>query len=135
MIYHTTSTNGTRRFTLWNNAERPRLSKKIQVPREWLVELIEKRSVMSSVVQKSVLLRLGALTLLLGLTSSVPRALWAQGNNRVSGLITDQSGAVIVGATVTARDVGTNVVTTTTSNDRGYYLLLLPIGTYDIKAS
>jgi hypothetical protein len=90
---------------------------------------------MSSVAQDSVVLRLGALTLLLGLASSVPLVLRAQGNNRVSGLITDQSGAVIVGATVTAQDVGTNVVTTTTSNDRGYYLLQLQIGTYNIKAS
>src|SRR6202041_3309217 len=37
--------------------------------------------------------------------------------------------------TVTAQDVGTNVVSTTTSNDRGYYLLQLPIGTYNIKAT
>ena len=90
---------------------------------------------MSSVAQNSVVLRLGALILTLGLLFSVPLAIRAQGNNRVSGLITDQSGAVIVGATVTAQEVDTNVVTTTTSNDRGYYLLQLPIGVYNIKAT
>ena len=57
---------------------------------------------MSSVAQNSAVLRLGALTLMLGLVSSVPLVLRAQGNNRVSGLVTDQSGAVVVGATVTA---------------------------------
>src|SRR3984957_3760972 len=90
---------------------------------------------MSSVTQNSVVLRLSALALLWGLGFSLPLALRAQGNNRVSGLVTDQSGAVIVGATVTAQDVDTNVVTSTTSNDRGYYLLQLQIGTYNIKAS
>jgi hypothetical protein len=90
---------------------------------------------MSSVAQNSVVLRLGALALMLGLLSFIPPALWAQGNNRVSGLVTDQSGAVVVGATVTAQEVDTNVVTSTASNDRGYYLLLLPIGVYNIKAT
>jgi len=90
---------------------------------------------MSSVGQNSVVLCKGSVVLLLGLVLSAQSLLRAQSNNRVSGLITDQSGAVIVGATVTAQDVGTNVVTTTTSNDRGYYLLQLPIGTYNIKVT
>jgi len=73
------------------------------------------------------------LTVVLGIVG-LSAALRSQAINRVSGLVTDQSGAVIVGATVTAQDVATNVVTTTTSNDRGYYLLQVPIGVYDIKA-
>jgi hypothetical protein len=85
--------------------------------------------------QNSVVLRVSALVFALGLVLLLPSALRAQSNNRVSGLVTDQSGAVIVGATVTAQDIGTNIVTTTTSNDRGYYLLQLSIGTYNIKAS
>src|ERR1700690_3489594 len=74
------------------------------------------------------------LTIVLGLFG-LAAALHAQANNRVSGLVTDPTGAVIVGATVTAQDNGTNVVTTATSNERGYYLLQLPIGVYDIKAT
>jgi len=74
------------------------------------------------------------LTVVFGIVG-LSAALRSQAINRVSGLVTDQSGAVIVGATVTAQDVATNVVTTTTSNDRGYYLLQVPIGVYDIKAS
>src|SRR3984957_6349680 len=90
---------------------------------------------MSAVAQNSAVLRLGALTLMLGLVSFVPLVLRAQGNNRVSGLVTDQTGAVVLGATVTAREVDTNAVTSTTANAGGYYLLQLPIGIYNIKAS
>jgi Carboxypeptidase regulatory-like domain len=55
--------------------------------------------------------------------------------NSVTGMVTDQSGAVIVGATVTAREVNTGVSAETTTNDRGYYLMQLPIGSYDISVS
>jgi hypothetical protein len=49
----------------------------------------------------------------------------------ISGTVTDPSGAVIVGADVTARNVDTNVETTTVSNGDGIYLLPnLPPGTY-----
>jgi len=55
--------------------------------------------------------------------------------NRISGLITDSSGGIITNAAVTAEEKATGVVTKTTSNDRGYYLLQLPIGVYDILVS
>src|SRR5438552_18475608 len=54
-------------------------------------------------------------------------ALLAQGTaNRVSGLITDSSGGIVANAAVTAEEKATGVVTKTTSNEHGYYLLQLP---------
>ena len=49
----------------------------------------------------------------------------------ITGTVTDPSGAVIAGVGVTARNVDTNVETTTVSNDDGNYLVPnLPPGTY-----
>jgi len=61
--------------------------------------------------------------------------LYCQADNRVSGIVTDQSGAVVVGANVIAKDIATNVETAVKSNDSGYYLLQLPIGNYNISVS
>ena len=55
--------------------------------------------------------------------------------NRISGLITDSTGGIIANASVTAEEKATGVVTKTASNDRGYYLLQLPIGVYDVLVS
>jgi hypothetical protein len=71
--------------------------------------------------------------LLLSLLGSLP--MFAQAINRLSGLVTDPTGAVIAGATVAAQDIATNVTTNVTSNERGYYLLQLPIGLYNIRVS
>ena len=79
--------------------------------------------------------RFRALVSGLALISALPVMLQAQVSNRVSGLVTDQSGAVIVGAAVSAQDIATNVTTNTTSNDRGYFLFQLPIGRYNIRVS
>jgi hypothetical protein len=54
---------------------------------------------------------------------------------RVSGQITDPSGAAIPDVQIKARDVSTNVVSMTRSNASGYYLLQLPVGIYEISAS
>ena len=62
-------------------------------------------------------------------------SLLSQADNHVSGIITDQSGAVLVGASVSAKNLATNVETDVKSNDSGYYLLQLPIGTYNISVS
>jgi len=54
----------------------------------------------------------------------------------VSGTVSDPSGAAVVGATVTARNVDTGVVTTTMTNSSGVYTLPpLPYGKYDFKTS
>lgn len=51
----------------------------------------------------------------------------------ISGQVTDQSGAVIVGANITAENVATSVKTTAKSNESGVYTIrFLPIGTYTV---
>src|SRR6476619_6405432 len=53
----------------------------------------------------------------------------------MTGLITDQSGAVVPGATVTATNQATNVDYTAISNEAGNYTISsLPVGTYVVKA-
>ncbi len=90
---------------------------------------------MSSMLADSVVRRLVFPIAAFSLAAAMPVILLAQAGNRVSGIVTDQSGSVIAGAAVSAQDLGTNVVTNTTSNDRGYYVLSLPIGFYNIKVS
>src|SRR6266853_1891987 len=60
----------------------------------------------------------------------------AASTGTVNGLVTDPSGAAVVGATVTLTDKATNTPQTTTTNDAGRYVFLnvLP-GTYDIRVS
>jgi hypothetical protein len=56
-------------------------------------------------------------------------------NASLSGIISDSSGAVIPGATVTASNDSTGVVSTTIANDAGAYSFpRLPIGVYTVKA-
>jgi hypothetical protein len=51
----------------------------------------------------------------------------------ITGLVTDPSGAVVVGATVTATNVATGVSTTAVSNGSGAYTIrFLPIGSYTL---
>src|SRR5215467_1675481 len=65
----------------------------------------------------------------------VPALVWAQAVNRISGIVTDQSGGVIVSATIVATNLATNLSTSTQSNESGYYVLQLPAGVYEVKAS
>src|SRR6185437_16004638 len=66
-----------------------------------------------------------------------PSHAWAQSNRAtITGTVTDQSGAVVVGAQVIAKNSDTGVQTKTVSNGRGIYSVLnLPPGTYDISVS
>ena len=49
------------------------------------------------------------------------------------GFVRDPQGAVVPGATVTARNAATNVERTTTTNDEGYYQITnLPPGEYEV---
>jgi hypothetical protein len=51
----------------------------------------------------------------------------------ISGTVTDPSGAVVVGATVTATSVETGLATTQTTNGQGFYSFqALPLGTYTL---
>lgn len=55
---------------------------------------------------------------------------------RLSGIVTDPSGAVVVGATVSVQDLGTGFTRTTNSTSTGQYLFpSLPVGTYQITVS
>ena len=51
------------------------------------------------------------------------------------GTVVDQTGAIVPGATVTARSSATNISKTTTSDDSGEYKLIgLPPGNYEVSA-
>ena len=51
----------------------------------------------------------------------------------LNGVVRDQSGAVVVGATVTARNPATNFERQVTTNDQGYYQITnLPPGSYEV---
>jgi len=53
----------------------------------------------------------------------------------LTGLVTDQTGATVPGATVTATNQATNVAYTAVSNEAGSYTFTsLPVGTYVVKA-
>jgi hypothetical protein len=72
-------------------------------------------------------------TILLCLVIALPA--WPQGTtSRITGMISDQTGAVLAGATVKAKNEGTNTTYTTTSGASGGYVFdSLQIGTYTIS--
>ena len=74
--------------------------------------------------------------LLLAIGVLVPHTAFAQtGAASLTGIVTDQSGAAVPGATVTATSQTTNVNYTAISNDTGNYTITsLPVGTYVLKA-
>ena len=79
-----------------------------------------------------VLSLLAALLFLSGL--AFPTASFAQTTADIVGRVTDASGAVMPGATVTLENVGTRDLRTTVTSDTGDYVFtLLPIGTYTVK--
>lgn len=53
----------------------------------------------------------------------------------LAGTVVDPNGAVVPGATVTARNLGTSITrSTTTSNDGSYRLIALPPGEYEVTS-
>ena len=59
--------------------------------------------------------------------------LFAQANAGVTGTVTDSSGAVVVGATVTITNQGTSVATHTTTSSSGTYAVTgLAPGVYSV---
>ena len=74
--------------------------------------------------------------LLIVLVLASPAAVLAQtGAASLTGIVTDQTGAAIPGATVTATNQATNVDYTAISNETGNYTITsVPVGTYVVKA-
>ncbi len=72
----------------------------------------------------------------LAIALSAPASAVAQtGAASLTGLVTDQSGATVPGATVTATNQATNVTYTALSNEAGNYTVTsLPVGLYVVKA-
>ena len=69
-----------------------------------------------------------ALVLLIGAAAA-----WADITGRISGVVTDPSGAVIPGVEVTATNTGTGVTQSVVTDLKGFYeFASLAIGTYDI---
>src|SRR5262245_66496026 len=73
---------------------------------------------------------------LLTVLSVVPGIAAAQtGAGALTGIISDQSGAKVPGATVTATNQATNVAYTAVSNEAGNYTITsVPVGAYVVKA-
>jgi hypothetical protein len=72
-----------------------------------------------------------AFALLLGAVAALAQADATSAN--LSGFVKDPAGAVIAGATVTARNPSVGTTRTTTTNDEGFYQLVqLPPGTYEV---
>ena len=70
----------------------------------------------------------------LGLLSNTVQA--QQATTTLTGVVSDQNGAVILGATVTATNKGTNLSRTVSTNDEGVYVISsLPVGEYEVKIS
>jgi hypothetical protein len=72
---------------------------------------------------------IACVTTMLALTSALGQTV----TGSITGIVTDPSGAVVVGATVTAQNTATGVATTTQTNGTGAYTIrFLPIGTYTL---
>jgi hypothetical protein len=80
--------------------------------------------------------RLTRTSLVAGLSLLSLGTLIAQNNNgRISGTVTDSSGSVIAGATVTIVNQATKVTQKVTTESNGYYVVPdLQVGTYDVIA-
>ncbi len=74
--------------------------------------------------------------LVLAACATLALAAFAQStvDGAIAGMVTDQSKAVVVGAKVTVRNVGTNLTSTTTTDTRGQFRVIrLQPGTYSVN--
>src|SRR5262245_45046415 len=74
-----------------------------------------------------------SLIIVVMIAGAIP-ALFAQATTgTISGTVTDQTGAIIAGATITVRNVDTNVVRSGMTGETGRYSFpALPIGNYEV---
>src|SRR5881296_24140 len=81
-------------------------------------------------MMKGIRLLLGAIISISVVTPAV-----AQGTADMVGRVTDSSGAILPGVTVTARHLATNVARTTVTSETGdYTFTTLSIGEYEVKS-
>ena len=77
--------------------------------------------------------RVAAWALAIALAAAAAAAQTTTG--RISGTVTDASGAVLPGATITVMQTATGLTRTATTDEHGAYVFVdLPIGTYTVKA-
>src|SRR5712671_891578 len=73
--------------------------------------------------------------LFLSLLALAPGTAWAQGEASLGGVVTDSTGAIIVGATVRVKNVETGGIRTLVTDSAGRYdASLLSVGKYDVTA-
>ena len=61
---------------------------------------------------------------------------WADVAGRISGMVSDPSGAFVAGATVTLNNLGNGIKQTTTTSDQGKYSFpVVPIGRYELEVN
>jgi hypothetical protein len=61
---------------------------------------------------------------------------WADVAGKISGVVSDPSGALVAGATVTLNNVGNGTKQTTTTGDQGQYSFpVVPVGNYDLEVN
>ncbi len=78
----------------------------------------------------------GFLILVCSLSGFAPRAAQGQTSASISGYVTDQSGGVIAGAAVSAKNLETGTVRTTKSASDGNYIFLsLTSGPYEVRVT
>jgi hypothetical protein len=79
--------------------------------------------------------RLGCVARLLILMISAALVVWAQTQGQITGVVTDPSGAVVAGATVTVTNPQTNFTRQVVTNTAGNYVFpSLQPGVYNVKA-
>lgn len=79
------------------------------------------------------LLCMGGLLLSLGGTKAFAQA---TASATIQGTVTDQSGAVVAAAEIVAKNKGTDITRTTSSDETGSYRFeLLPVGTYAVSVT
>jgi hypothetical protein len=87
---------------------------------------------MEEIMKRPAYLLLFALLLLLFSYGLV----WAQATAQISGIVRDQSGAVLPGVEINATQTETGIMRTTVTNETGSFVLPnLPLGPYRLEAA
>jgi Carboxypeptidase regulatory-like domain len=88
-----------------------------------------------SLLERTVVSSVSLTVIMLFLASASLAALGQRITGGISGTITDSTGAAVPGASITATNVSTGVVTRTSANSAGHYALQsLPVGQYSLTA-